>query len=316
MFQLQQQVFGPFRLDTVDESVIDRVMNDMLTDGTMLSLIQQYIQSEVVDILPTPNPTNLPAPTALPPVSTATPPQCWDGMKFVADVTYPDNNMKSPAFVKPGDGFVKTWRVQNAGTCTWTPKYRLIYAYGNVDGAQMNGQPLNIAGNVIPGQTIDLSVTLIAPREALTYQGFWQIENIDGRRFGQTIWVGITTQSESETPPSIAQPPSGNYCQVTLTAPRDSVTVKSSFDVVWTVKNISGTDWPSDSFDYKYISGTEMHEKAAYDFAQTVKDGESIKIIVDMLAPPTPGIYNTRWAIVSGSKTLCILAVSVNVKPK
>ena len=313
----QQDLAIAMRLETPRlKAEIDRVMNDMLTDGTMLSLIQQYIQSDVTDVLPTPRPTNLPAATALSPVSTATPPKCWDGMKFVADVTYPDNNMKNPPFVKPGDGFVKTWRVQNTGTCTWTPKYRLVYAYGNVAGAQMNGQPVNIIGNVLPGQTIDLSVTLIAPQEALTYQGFWQIENIDGRRFGQTIWVGITTQSEAETPPSTLQPPSGNYCQVTLTAPRDSVTVKSSFDAVWTVKNISGADWSSDSFDYKYISGTEMHEKAVYDFAQTVKDGESIKIIVDMLAPPTPGIYNTRWAIVSGGKTLCILAVSVTVEPK
>ncbi|MCG2787522.1 MAG: transporter substrate-binding domain-containing protein [Anaerolineae bacterium] len=313
----QQDLAIAMRLETPRlKAEIDRVMDDMLTDGTMLSLIQQYIQSDVSDVLPTPRPTNLPAATVLLPVSTATPPKCWDGMKFVADITYPDNNMKNPPFVKPGGGFVKTWRVQNTGTCTWTPKYRLVYAYGNVTGAQMNGQPVNIVGNVLPGQTIDLSVTLIAPQEALTYQGFWQIENIDARRFGQTIWVGITTQSEAETPPSTAQPPSGNYCQVTLTAPRDSVTVKSSFDAVWTVKNISGADWSSDSFDYKYISGTEMHEKAVYDFAQTVQDGESIKIIVDMLAPPTPGIYNTRWAIVSGSKTLCILALSVTVEPQ
>ncbi len=314
----QQDLAIAMRLETPRlKAELDRVMNDMLTDGTMLSLIQQYIQSDVTDVLPTPRPTNLPAATALPPVLTATPPKCWDGMKFVADVTYPDNNMKTPPFVKPGEAFVKTWRVQNTGTCAWTPKYRLIYAYGNVAGAQMNGQPLNISGNVSPGQTIDLSVALIAPQEAYTYQGFWQIENIDGRRFGQTIWVGITTQTEVDaktTPSSTIQPPSGNYCQVTLTAPKDSVTIKSSFDAVWTVKNISGTDWSSDSFDYRYISGTEMHEQAVYDFAQTVKDGESIKIIVDMLAPPTPGIYNTKWAIVSGSKTLCSLALSLTVE--
>jgi hypothetical protein len=59
-----------------------------------------------------------------------------------------------------------------------------------------------------------------------------------------------------------------------------------------------------------------MHEKAIYDFPLTIKDGESGKIIVDMVAPATPGIYNTKWAIVSGSKTICYLDVSVTVVAK
>jgi hypothetical protein len=237
-------------------------------------------------------------------------------MKFLADVTLGDNNMKSPPFIKPGAGFVKAWRVQNTGTCTWTPNYRLVYAYGNVAAAQMMGQPLNMPGNVIPGQIIDLSVTLIAPLSPLTYQGFWQIENASGAPFGQTVWVGITTLLDSGTPSTTVQPPAGNYCVVTLTAPKTSVGVRSSFDEVWTVENISDTEWNADSTDYVYVSGTKMHEHAAYDLAETIKAGESGKIIVDMVAPAKPGIYNIQWAIVSGSKTLCILAANVFVIAK
>ncbi|RPH58678.1 MAG: hypothetical protein EHM81_09560 [Chloroflexi bacterium] len=295
---------------------IDRVMDAMLIDGTMLSLIQQYIQSDILNVLPTPIPTNQPTATAVPPVPTVAPPLCWDGMKFVADVTLDDNDMKNPPFIKPGEGFVKTWRIQNTGTCAWTSGYRLVYAYGNVAAAHMNGQPVNMPGNVTAGQVIDLSVTLIAPTAPLTYQGFWQMENASGLRFGQTIWVGITTLADPENPPSTVQPPAGNYCSVTLTAPLSSVTVHSSFDAVWTVKNISGTAWSPDSVDYKYISGTEMQEKDVYDLTETIKDGESAKIIVDMVGPATPGIYNTKWAIVSGNKTLCILNVSVTVIAK
>jgi hypothetical protein len=80
------------------------------------------------------------------------------------------------------------------------PNYRLVYAYGNVTAAKMNGQPINIPVNVAPGQTVDLSMTLIVPKEPLTYQGFWQIENDKGERFGQTIWVAISTLADLDNP--------------------------------------------------------------------------------------------------------------------
>jgi len=291
---------------------IDRVMDDMLTDGTILGFIQQYIQSDVTGVMP---PSNQPAATPLSPVATVTPATCWDGMKFVADVTLGDNNMTNLPFVKPGDGFVKTWRVQNTGTCTWTPSYQLLYAYGNVNAAQMNGQPINIPANVTPGQTIDLSVTMVAPMEPLTYQGFWQIENASGQQFGQTIWVGISTLAYQGTPIATGQP-SENYCVVTITAPKSAIKVNSDFDAVWTVKNLSGNDWSSDSVDYIFVSGTKMRQQDGYDFTETIKDGESGEIVVDMVAPGTPGIYNTQWAIVSGKGTFCTLNLNVTVIAK
>jgi hypothetical protein len=98
-----------------------------------------------------------------------------------------------------------------------------------------------------------------------------------------------------------------------MTTPTDSIKVNANFDAVWTVKNISGDDWSSNSVDYKFISGTKMQEKDLYDFTQTIKNGESGKIIVDMNAPGAPGIYSTVWAIVSGNRTLCTLNISVTV---
>ncbi len=293
---------------------IDRVMDEMLTDGTILSFIQQYIQNDVTKTLSTPIPSqysDVPI-SALP---TFDPLACVDGMKFVADVTFGDNNMISPPFVKPGEKFVKTWRLQNTGTCTWTPGYRLVYAYGNVVAARMNGQPLNILTNVAPGQTVDLSVTLTAPTELLTYQGFWQMLNDKDLLFGQAIWVAITTKVNVSTPVATV-PPSANSCVVIITAPLNPVVVLSDFDTVLTVKNISGGDWLKDSVDYKYISGTKMHQKDTYDFTQTIKNGESGQVIVDMLAPSEPGIYTAQWAIISGSQTLCVLDIAVTVAAK
>jgi ABC-type amino acid transport substrate-binding protein/heat shock protein HslJ len=124
--------------------------------------------------------------------STVLPPSCINDMAFVSDVTYPDNNMKSPPVVTPGQVFVKTWRVKNTGTCSWIPGYQLVYAYGNTPAAQMGGQPVPITSSVAPGATVDLSATLTAPKTPGTYQGFWQMNDASKQAFGQTIWVGVT----------------------------------------------------------------------------------------------------------------------------
>jgi ABC-type amino acid transport substrate-binding protein/heat shock protein HslJ len=134
--------------------------------------------------------------------STVLPPSCINDMAFVSDVTYPDNNMKSPPEVTPGQVFVKTWRVKNTGTCTWVPGYQLAYAYGNTPAAQMGGQPVPITSPINAGATVDLSVTLTAPKTPGTYQGFWQMNDANKQAFGQTIWVGVTVVDNTQPTPA------------------------------------------------------------------------------------------------------------------
>jgi hypothetical protein len=298
------------------QAEIDKVMADMLTDGTMLSLIQEYIQSDVSDVGPTPSQNN-PTAAPVPATSTAVPILCQDAMKFISDVTFSDSNMTNPQYVTPGAGFVKTWRVQNTGTCTWTG-YRLVYVHGNNAAAQMSGQPVNIPGNILPGQTIDLSVTLIAPNDALISQGFWQLQNANGVPFGQEVWVTISTSASTLTqyPGSTVQP-SGEACVVTITSTKGPLKVRDDFDAVWTVKNTSGKTWYSDSVDYEFISGTKLQKyDSAYDLSANIADGDSGKFAIDMTAPKKPGIYTTQWEIRSGNKTLCTLNLAITVNSK
>src|SRR4030042_441614 len=45
---------------------------------------------------------------------------------YVADVTIPDGTV-----IAPGAAFVKTWKLQNAGTTTWTTSYSLVFIRGD-----------------------------------------------------------------------------------------------------------------------------------------------------------------------------------------
>ena len=141
---------------------------------------------------PVPFPTIPPVATTQPPANTrppaATATSDCDNADFVSDVTIPDNTV-----VAAGSSYSKTWRLKNAGTCSWTPSYAVVY----VSGAQMNGPSVQaLAGNVNPGQTVDITVNLTAPSTNGTYTGNWALRNAAGVIFSH-FYVQIVVNSGS-----------------------------------------------------------------------------------------------------------------------
>jgi hypothetical protein len=124
--------------------------------------------------LPPPAPTNtplsiptLPPATNRPPAATATP--LCDLAQFMKDVNIPDGSQ-----LAPGAAFTKTWRLRNAGVCTWTG-YSLVFESGD----QMGGTAQTF-GSVAPGQDVDLSVNFTAPSAPGSYRSYWRIRNSSG----------------------------------------------------------------------------------------------------------------------------------------
>ncbi len=110
--------------------------------------------------------------STLPVAPSVTSTSSCDNALFVADVTYPDNTT-----VTAGTTFTKTWRLQNTGSCSWTPSYALVFVSNNI----MNGPTVQaLSGNVNPGQTVDISVNLEAPSSNGTYTGNWGLRNASG----------------------------------------------------------------------------------------------------------------------------------------
>jgi hypothetical protein len=67
--------------------------------------------------------------------------------------------------------------------------------------------------------------------------------------------------------------------------------------------------------DYGFQSGTKLHTaKSLYDLPKTVKPGETIKIIIDMVAPDSYGYFTTNWALTQSGSTLCSLPLTIRVK--
>lgn len=127
-------------------------------------------------------------PTTQGPTSTGAGATC-DQAAFTSDVTVPDGTE-----MLPGQEFTKIWRLQNAGSCTWTSDYDLVHFSGDQLGAPAS---VPLSAQVSAGQTVDLSVDMQAPDQPGTYRANWKLRNDSGALFGigpsggSAFWVEI-----------------------------------------------------------------------------------------------------------------------------
>lgn len=149
----------------------------------------EMVPTNTLTKTPAPSKTPIPEPTATIPTATVTEtlsalaimetgsPLGCDVVAFLADVTILDNTT-----LDPGQKFTKTWRLQNDGSCTWDTDYTIYY----YSGEKMSGPSSQrmVSVSVPPGKTIEVSIDLIAPKEAGKYKGYWAFKNAGGHHFG------------------------------------------------------------------------------------------------------------------------------------
>ena len=227
----------------------------------------------------------------------------------MADESIPDGT-----YISNGAIFTKIWRLRNSGACAWTTNYALVFDQGYSMGQTLK---VNLGSTVLPGQTIDVNVTLTAPGGNGDFQGFWKLQDEGGNRFGigpdgaTSFWVLISTGYVSTSTPAAS-----GYCSQVAVSPVDATfSPGNELDMRWTITNISGWTWSKNNVDYIYVSGTKMYKyNPTYDLNADVPSGSSVDIIVDTVAPTSRGYYSTTWALMNGSTTLCYLSNTIYVK--
>ncbi|MCQ3937287.1 MAG: hypothetical protein DPW18_09595 [Chloroflexi bacterium] len=107
-----------------------------------------------------------------------------NNLAFVRDVNYPPGTE-----VAPRENFVKTWKVENTGTCEWKGHYTLSIVKDDFFDSSWN--PL---GRVVqPGQWAELSVIVDAPKTAGTYTSYWRFTD-GANAFGATLGLTVVVK--------------------------------------------------------------------------------------------------------------------------
>jgi hypothetical protein len=236
-----------------------------------------------------PTTTAIPIPPQLTATATPVPPQptatatgtpasatpvaaCTDKATFIKDVTIPDGTR-----LLPGQSFVKTWRLRNDGTCTWTTDYVLVFAGGSSLGGP---SAVPFATAVAPGHTVDLSVTLTAPAGNGAYESRWQLRNANNQLFGigrnanSAFWVKIVVGSPATatpTPPAVSGWRGEYYGNRNLSG--DPVLVRDDAEINFDWGNSApAANLPADSFSARWTRIVYL-QAGTYRFYTNSDDG-------------------------------------------
>ncbi len=199
--------------DTPDAEGIIQTVVAQVTQDFLQTLVA--FQTATLPLEPTGMGTATPTPIptiARSPQPNVTPSQTGACNRVAAgvpfDITIPDDTI-----MQPGQSFTKTWRLVNNGTCKWTRLYAVVFFSGNPMGAHQTNY---LNAEVLPGQSIDVSVEFIAPFEPGMYQSNWMLQSQAGELFGlgpngdAPFWVRIHVVGPPTSTPTITPLPTGS----------------------------------------------------------------------------------------------------------
>ncbi len=188
-------------LSTEDPNLVITTVAETVQTGIMLTGTAHAILNPTntptftpTTVFPSPTATifisqiNTAVPAVTQPISYSSTTSC-DIAAFISDITIPDGTE-----LDPGESFTKTWSLQNSGSCTWTTDYTIYFFSGDqMDG--ISSQAISSAA-VVSGDTVEISIDMIAPDTVGHYTGYWALKNASGEHFGigsysDTFYVDI-----------------------------------------------------------------------------------------------------------------------------
>lgn len=130
------------------------------------------------------------------------------------------------------------------------------------------------------------------------------------------IWR-LGTVTPKRTPTSTLGATAGDLeCKLVSQTPEDGTELAPStdFDAVWRVRNTGSAAWDETDIDFAYVSGRKMHKRAVYDLPDNVNKGQSVDLVVDMVAPDENGTYKVVWSLQRGGDDFCVVNMTIKVK--
>ncbi len=121
----------------------------------------------------------------------------------------------------PGSTFNMTWRVQNAGTVSWTPNYRLRFFSGDRFGAPAE---VLLGQEVAPGELVDITIPMKAPATPGEYSTNWIMSTEVRGNFNEPIFLKIVVVAPGTAASTLVAPTQAATTAAATVAPTTAET--------------------------------------------------------------------------------------------
>jgi len=223
--------------------------------------------------------TGAPAPAPAPTIG-------LDALRYLADVTIPDNSE-----IPSGQPFTKTWRVTNTGTTTWANGFTLRFTSGNPMGPNTSF-PLPAAK---PGDTVEISIPQTAPPSLGKLVSKWTAANAQGQSFGPNLSIVILVDETHPKPvPLPAAAADGlRFIGDLNFAGNPLVMAAQPLRKIWRVQNAGSTAWGA-GYVLASIPGDPLNALPPVPLP-AANPGDEEEVSIEMLTPFKPGTYQSKW---------------------
>lgn len=112
--------------------------------------------------------------------------------------TYISDTPPDGTIFPPDTAFTKRWIIRNDSTCVWDTTYKIVFWDGELMGG---GYVYAFPQSVLPGDTVEIPLELITPKEVGTFKGYWKFQTPDGISFGvgqygDPFWVEVEVSTD------------------------------------------------------------------------------------------------------------------------
>jgi hypothetical protein len=238
---------GPDQINTIAAATVQALTTQMAPPPATATPLATEIPTATATLaVPTLNLTGIPTlslatSTLIPLPTTAGSTEC-NKVYFISDETIPDNTV-----LKPEVKFVKSWKIKNDGTCTWTTLFSAVMFSNDPASPAITGDGSSgMTASVAPGGVAVISVNLISPKEEGTYRQYWKMEDADGKSFGIGGPNGAGWYVQIKVSKTGVVTPASLTSTVTYVAPTYSGTITATGAVVeynWQVWDSTRTKW-------------------------------------------------------------------------